>query len=458
MIPDTAMKSVFLEFQIDPGPAIVFDTLIFRNAREQDSTGLPGVTNVYLLRSLLRLKRGDTVSQSSLAGFEKKLKSTRAFNFVRLRDSLNENTGNLSALILSTEERIPGDLNASLFYETQYGAGISADWSHGNIWGKLHEGRIGGSFAQRKQNIYLGYSSPLFFGSSFRFDNDLISNWYQDSRLQANTGAYDGDFEIINSSKLSRSFTRWFRDIETAELTSKSEKLDSVQLDRAFNLNFINSAFFSFLDDPLNMTRGSRFSLTWGNGGSFLNGTLLLRNGELQAPVGNRHNWLELESGYYFPLGERLKLAFRLDGGRFFGEGDLNSERFFLGGPRSVRSYGWRHLCPEVDSSSGVCVKYGIEPAYFLSSFELRTSPFSTVFISPDGRWRYLLGMQVVPFVDFGSVWKVGKQVPKSGNGRAFGLGLRYSLLSIFNIRLDYALDGVERDHEQWIIDLAQAF
>ena len=123
--PDTAAKVVNLEFVVDAGPAVVFDTLAIRIGREGDTTGAKGVTSDRLLRSLLRLKPGDTVSLSSIASFERKLRSTRAFNYVRLRDSLMEGRNARSALILAAEERIPGEADASLFYETQYGAGIT---------------------------------------------------------------------------------------------------------------------------------------------------------------------------------------------------------------------------------------------------------------------------------------------------------------------------------------------
>jgi outer membrane protein assembly factor BamA len=148
----------------------------------------------------------------------------------------------------------------------------------------------------------------------------------------------------------------------------------------------------------------------------------------------------------------------RLDGGRFFGDGGSNSDRFFLGGPRSVRSFGWRELCPVRVDSTGVCSQEGIEPAYLLASFEVRAHPFSTAFINPEGRLKHLLGLQVVPFVDYGNVWEMGKSTTPEGRGRAFGLGLRYSLLSIFNLRLDFAVDGLEMENRQWVVDLAQAF
>jgi hemolysin activation/secretion protein len=99
-----------------------------------------------------------------------------------------------------------------------------------------------------------------------------------------------------------------------------------------------------------------------------------------------------------------------------------------------------------------------VEPAYFLTSFEVRTSPFSSAFINPEGKLRFLLGLQVVPFVDFGNVWEVGKAMTPEGEGKAYGLGLRYSLLSIFNLRVDFATDGPEFRNWAWVLDLAQAF
>ena len=452
LAPDTAAKTVSLRFQVEPGHAVVFDTLILRNLREGDTTGKPGVTSTRLLNSLLDAKSGDTVSLSATAAFERKLKSTRAFNYVRLRDSLEESRGNRSAMILSTEERVPGEADASIFFETQYGAGVSANWTHGNMLGQLHEGRLGGSLAQRKQSVYLGYSSPLFFGTSLRFDNDLVANWYQDGILQENAGFFHGDYDVTNSSKISRSFTAWSRGVSTTELAGQRARISADSLERTFNLNFINSVFFSFLDDAVNPARGVRWSFTWGNGGSFFN------EGAIDVPVSVRHNWLEGESAFYYPLMERIKFAFRLDGGRFYGDGGVNSERFFLGGPRSVRSYGWRKVCPDRNDSTDVCTNRGLEPAYFLTSYEIRSSPFSSAFINPDGRMKFLLGVQVVPFIDYGRVWEVGKSVTSDGEGKAFGLGLRYSLLSIFNLRLDYAVDGWKRDHSQWVLDLAQAF
>jgi outer membrane protein assembly factor BamA len=446
---DPGRKAVDVAFRVQPGAALVFDTLLFRIQREGDTTGGTGVTRHDDLRDLFPLASGDTLTLSGLNDYERKLKSTRVFNFVRLRDSSAQSASGASkgVMVLAAEERVPGELDFAGYWETQYGFGTDLSLSHANLAGKLQEGRLGLTLAQRKQSVLAGYAAPLFFGTLIRFDNELVANWYQDNALVRDTGWFDGDFEISNQSKLSRQLTSWARGVSGAELFGKSERVDTAVRLRDFNLNYLNSIYLQRLDTWINPTRGARLALTWGNGGP------LLDDGRI-APYRNRHNWLEAEAAAYVPLGQHAVLALRLDGGRFYGEGGINSSRFFLGGPRSVRSYDWRSICPQTNGD-GNCLQDEVEPAYVLGSGELRLQPFAG---TTSGALRHLASLQVVPFADYGNVWEPGKALTASGQGRAVGLGLRYGLLSLFNLRVDYARDPEDARVSRWIFDLAQAF
>jgi outer membrane protein assembly factor BamA len=189
----------------------------------------------------------------------------------------------------------------------------------------------------------------------------------------------------------------------------------------------------------------------------------------------DRHNWVEAQSAvyYYIPPVDQFKLALRLDGGRFFGAGGQNAERFFLGGPRNVRSYGFRQLCPDAPAPArGSCplTESPIEPAFVLASAEVRLSPFDFPFVSPRGVIGFFKPMEFVPFFDFGKVWNLVGDNPAIssreflaegyGRGVAYGIGLRYPLLGIFNFRLDFAWGrpGGGRMFDTWVVDLAQAF
>jgi len=446
---DPGRKVVDVAFRMQPGAAIVFDTLMFRIQREGDTTGGAGVTRAADLRELFPLAPGDTLTLSDLNDYERKLKSTRVFNFVRLRDStaLGDSGDARGVMVLSAEERVPGELDLATYWETQYGFGADLSLSHANLAGKLQEGRLGLTLAQRKQTVLAGYAAPLLLGTLVRFDNELVANWYQDNALVRDTGWFDGDFDISNQSKLSRQLTSWARGVSGAELFGKSERVDSAVRLRDFNLNYLNSVYLQHLDNWINPSRGARLALTWGNGGP------LLDDGRL-SPHRNRHNWLEAEAAAYVPLGRRAVVALRLDGGRFYGPGGINSSRFFLGGPRSVRSRDWRSVCPRVNSD-GNCLQEDVEPAYVLGSGEFRLQPFAGVTAGP---LRHAASLQVVPFVDYGTVWEPGESVSESGHARAVGVGIRYGFLALFNLRVDYARDPDDPNVTRWIFDLAQAF
>jgi hypothetical protein len=144
-----------------------------------------------------------------------------------------------------------------------------------------------------------------------------------------------------------------------------------------------------------------------------------------------------------------------------------------------VRSYGFRELCPETErvadskgsaDSTDVCSTTGQTLAYALSSFELRMAPFAFGLPRSKGILKQLRALEFVPFYDFGKVWDVnngfalaggGADRQSNGQGVAWGLGLRYPLLGIFNFRLDFAYgkpNGKGMRPDAFIVDLAQAF
>lgn len=451
---DSTAHAVDLVFHVEPGDPLVFDTLMIRITREGDTTGQPGLTREAMLRELLQIERGDTVFLRKTSAYERKLRSTHVFNLVRLKDSTLDSSTGRAAMLLKAEERIPGSMEWSAFYETQFGPGFSGNWTHSNLFGRLHEAHTLLSMAQKRQSLFLGYASLLFLGSPFRFDYDFSIDWQQESRFAEDKPFFAGDFLVENQGRLSRAFGSHYRWVTGAEFRGRSELIDTLDRLRDFNLNWLNSAFATYVDDILNPTQGARFAFTWGNGGPTLSG------GEVNF-VQERHNWLELESAYYWPFFSWLNLAWRVDGGRFFGKADFNAERFFLGGNRNVRSHSWRSVCP-IEDSTGICQQENLEPGYVLASLELRLSPFPSRWAFKDNFLRHLPDFQWVPFVDYGLIWQMDSSIRPEGRGRAMGLGLRYVLFNIFNLRLDYAVDPYRKTSDgwqsRWVLDLAQAF
>jgi outer membrane protein assembly factor BamA len=468
VVNDTA-GTADVDYLVTRGEAVVFDALRV-NIRRTDNDALSGLTDEDLLRSLVPYRRGDTVRVDQNDAIIEKLQATAQYNSVRLTDSLYADGRPGSVLTLDVEEKVPGRVFTSVFYETQYGFGVSADAKHSNVAGSLNEVRLGAGFAQNKQNAVVGYGSPLTLGMLIRFDNDLSVEWFQDNL--PDEPFFGGDLRVANVASLSRNVTQWLRLIGGAEVEYKSrlvsDSLGTLSRESGGLLNFTSTGFVSFLDQALNPARGVRFGLTLGNGGP------IYEQGEIQI-FQDRHNWVDFKSAYYYypPMLHQFKMGLRLDGGRFFGNGGQNADRFFLGGPRSVRSYGFRQLCPDAEAPArGSCplTEIDLEPAYFLGSAELRLSPFDFPFVPPRGIAGFFKPMEFVPFVDFGKVWNLQSDEEFAfnreflntgyGQGIAYGGGIRYPLLGIFNMRLDFAWGrpGGGNWPDQWIVDLAQAF
>lgn len=473
--------TVAVLYTVDRGEAVVFDTLIVHSRRTPtagiaDRDSAEGLTRESLLRSFFTYERGDTLRIDQNDEVIEKLQSTGQFNLVRLEDELIDSapggasgSGRRSRLILEAEEKVPGKLGGSVFYETQYGFGVSAQTSHSNLAGTLQEGRVGTSIAQRRQTATIGYGSPLLFGKLLRFDNDLTTEWFQDQL--PDEPPFGGDFRAANLASLSRSFTHWLRWVSGAELEYKSrvvaDSAGALERENGGLLTLSNTAFLTFLNHPLNPTSGTRFAFTVGNGAS------VYERGALRS-LTSRHTWLETRTAFYghLPGYDQFVGALRLDGGRFFGAAGQNAERFFLGGPRGVRSYGFRQLCPDRPSPAvGSCAltESPIEPAYVLASAELRLRPLDFPWMTSHGVVGFFKPMEFVPFVDYGKVWNLREENTElsteffnSGFGRgiAMGGGIRYPLFGIFTLRLDLAWGrpGGGSAPDQWMIDLAQAF
>ncbi len=453
----TEKKTVAVEYYVDPSYPVVFDTLIIRTTRAPPADTAAGITRDALLRSLVPYKRGDTVRISQSDRIIEKLQYTGAFNYVRLYDSLQSDTTRGSILYLYAEEHVPGNAHSSIFYETEYGPGISGDLRHSNVSGTLNEVRVGASFAKSRQNVYTGFGSPLPFGYLVRFDNDAGVSWYQDLKLHADQGPLGGDFRATNSTRLTFPFAYWLRLVANAELEAKSLMLDGGLRERDLDINFIQTAFIAFLNQQMDPSRGMRFALTWGNGGPLVRGNVF----DLTE---YRHNWIEAQTAqyYYFSQVPQIKWAGRVDAGRFFGIGGSNSERFFLGGSRSVRSFDFQSLCLE-KTVEGRCAGEKQSLAYYLASTEVRIEPFAFGYINSKSLWNHLVPIQVVPFVDYANLWDVRGHfqldLPTyktvSGFGYAYGMGIRYPLLGIFNLRMDFPFGNGPASF--WL-DLAQAF
>jgi outer membrane protein insertion porin family len=130
----------------------------------------------------------------------------------------------------------------------------------------------------------------------------------------------------------------------------------------------------------------------------------------------------QLETSVYLPLGRFAEFALGLRGGftqLLIEGGDLPlSERFFLGGDRTVRGYGYKEIGPK--DASGNPLGGNV---FALGNAELR--------------FTIRKKLRGVLFLDAGELWTDQPGLPSSGVKAAAGAGLRYETL-VGPIRLDW--------------------
>ena len=129
-----------------------------------------------------------------------------------------------------------------------------------------------------------------------------------------------------------------------------------------------------------------------------------------------------LESSWYLPLGAKAEFALGLRGGftqLLLTAGELPlSERFFLGGDRTVRGYEYKSIGPTDAAGNPLGGN-----AFALANLEARFT-----------LWKKLRG---VVFIDAGELWADQAGLPPSGVKSSAGAGLRYETL-VGPIRLDW--------------------
>src|SRR5690606_4362412 len=111
---------------------VVFDTLRVSVRRGGGNPAFTGLSRESLLRSLVPYRRGDTVRVDENDKVIEKLQATGLYNTVRVEVTLRGGEGG-SVLSLDVEDRLPGRLGLSVFYESQYVFGVSAAVSHSNV-------------------------------------------------------------------------------------------------------------------------------------------------------------------------------------------------------------------------------------------------------------------------------------------------------------------------------------
>jgi outer membrane protein assembly factor BamA len=142
--------------------------------------------------------------------------------------------------------------------------------------------------------------------------------------------------------------------------------------------------------------------------------------------------WLaELDTRRYQPLTQKQALV--IGALASFQDGDVGTDiptylQYRMGGANSVRGYDIDVLGKEL---------YGRNQSIVTAEYQLVLFPMQEHFI---GKWSYSAGLEAAAFVDWGIAWNDAGEFDAERARAGFGVGLRWLLPAVFEVRTDVAV------------------
>ncbi len=328
----------------------------------------------------------------------------------------------VSAEVIEAPHR---SIGAGVNYSTDDGPGADAFWEHRNLFGENEKLRLEASISRSRQQAEGNFRKPNFL----QRDQALL---FENTFRRETSDAYD-ELTFDQFLGLERSIGENWTARFGPRLTLTQVEEDNEEDKQFFLAGVTGSAIFDNRDDPLNPTKGLRFSYSMT--------PLMSLYGDSTRYIINDAS----ASSYLSVLDEdRLVLAGRVRLGSIVGSshGDVPAnQRFYAGGGGSVRGYPYQAIGP-LDEDD--------DPEGGRALFEM----------SLEARFRVTESIGVVPFIDAGQVYDTSW--PTIDNLRwAAGLGLRY-YTGIGPLRLDVAVPLNRRpevdDPFQFYVSIGQSF
>jgi len=367
-----------------------------------------GRTSRRVILRELSLAPGDPLDPEALAKGKSALYDLGLFREVRYLRPEPVSPEEPQDLVLAVRERPTGFVGFGVGYASDERFRGFVEAGEQNLFG------TGRSLRWKTKLSQIGYRHDLFYQEP----------WLLDARLQGQADLYlesreETGYEVqrrglalgVNREFTSRLLLNLRYRYEFVEysnvvpaLTAELGPLESLKIG-----SFALALNYDRRDNPLSPRRGS----------------FQMASLELARPLfGGDASFTkyQLETSWYLPLGPRAEFALGLRGGftqLLLGGGDLPlSERFFLGGDRSVRGYGYKGIGSKDNAGNPLGGN-----VFAQGNIELR---FGLV-----GKFHGVL------FFDAGELWADQAGLPSSGLKTSVGAGLRYETL-VGPIRLDW--------------------
>lgn len=383
--------------------------------------GLEKTKKKIVSRELL-FKPGEVIKYSKLLESQRALYLTGLFESVFIRPIASSEPGksprdsSLKNILVELKEKDYGEFNVSLGFGTLDKVRGRAEIFYTNLAGTGRKVGFGVHASFIRRYVEASFTEPRTFGLPWRTDMNAFLEYREDPGFDlSSTGG-----KITIGRNLSR-FTRASLSYRYENATIENVKVSPLPKDVKAN---IRSLILSFVYDSRNNlfdpTRGLYFE--WKNelAGGFLSGS-------------NAFMRSSAEAKYFHPLGRLAVIASAIEFGwidQLFADSEIPlNEKFYAGGPESLRAFGYQKVGP-LDAKR---VPLGGNFQLVLNAVELRQTIY---------KW-----FGVVSFLDVGNVWPETRKFVPSEMRFSPGIGIRLST-PIGLARVDYGINVDRRPGE----------
>ncbi len=386
------------------------------------------ITKQKIIWRELTFKSGEIVNYSKLLASQRALYLTGLFESVFIRPVTIDSLSSQKDVQIDIKEKIPGQFNLGAGYGSLDRVRIFAEVLNSNLWGTAQKTSLNGKLSSITRKLEASYTEPWTFGIRLKTDVNLFDTFNEEPGydvLQYGAKVIVGkSFTEYSSASIAYRYEKVrFSKVKVQELPDKYKS----------NLNsFTFSAIHDKRDNIFNTTSGYVLSMD----------SEIAESYQTTSDIFGR---LVLKGKYYVPASTSTTLAFSLEAGgmNLFGRSTsipLN-ERFYAGGPNSLRGFSYRKVGPLDDKGNPIGGRYKI-----VANLEVRQTLY-----------KFIGG---VIFFDFGNVWRFLKDVKRQPMRSSPGIGLRIAT-PLGVVRCDYGFNWFPKKGEpsgKIYFSLGQAF
>jgi outer membrane protein assembly complex protein YaeT len=378
----------------------------------------------------LSFVQGDTVKYSEMVGSQRRLYLTGLFESAFVRPAAPQSGDSTEREIrIEVKERSSSELSFSIGYGTIEKIRGRIELNTSNLSGTARKAGIGVEANYIKQGVSMSFSEPWTLGTRWKTDLSLFGKLRQEPSYHAEVigGKLTVGRKLGLRTSVSLSYRLENTNLSQIDLTSPVEELDPRI--RSLTLTVSHDSRDNLFDPSVG------WYADWSNeiAGSFLQGS-------------NTFVKSVLTLKRFRPFGRNVVIGSALELGwmESFGASDEIplSERFYTGGPTSLRGFGYQMVGPRDANGEPL----GGQLKLVWNLLELRRSIYRMV------------GGAL--FIEVGNVWSQPKQAQLSDLRVNLGTGLRVnSPLGI--LRLDYGINLDRRSDEprtKLFFSMGQAF